>query len=74
MTAPVGGDFEAIRADPTGADARDWSMFRVLLASWGVPERDPDQLVAEFEDAGFVDVTIVQRAAAPTPGVRARVP
>lgn len=74
VTAPVGADVDAIRANPTSTQARDWWMFRVILASWGVPERDPAQLVAEFEDAGFNDVTVVRRGLVPTPGVSATVP
>ena len=30
-----------------------------MIDGWGVPERTPEQLKAEFEGAGFVDVTIV---------------
>ena len=74
VTAPIGADVEAIRADPTSIQARDWWMFRLILASWGVPERTPGQLVAEFENAGFVDVSVVRRGLVPTPGVSATVP
>ena len=74
VTAPLGADFEAMQLDPTGPEARVYTMFRVILASWGVPERRPAQLVAEFEAAGFVGATVVSRAMVPTPGVRATVP
>lgn len=36
-----------------------YRLFRVMLQSWGVPERRPDELVEEFEEAGFQDVTVV---------------
>jgi len=33
-----------------------YRVFRVVLGSWGVPDRSADQLVAELEAHGFVDV------------------
>jgi hypothetical protein len=74
VLAPLGADHAAIRADPQGVDARDYATFRVVLASWGVPARDPESLVAEIEQAGFDDVRVVRRVGAPHPGVQARVP
>jgi Methyltransferase domain len=54
--APVFGDFPAMQADPTGQVRRGYALFRVILDSWRVPERSPDQLAAEFESAGFTEV------------------
>lgn len=55
--APLLGDDEQLRADPHGPEARYRAVFRVILDNWGVPDRDGDGLVAEFTEAGFVDVT-----------------
>ena len=55
--APLVTDFDAIEAEPFGADAREYAVRRILLQSWGIPERDFPALAAEFEAAGFVDVT-----------------
>ena len=74
VVAPIGADVEEIRANPTSIQAWDWWMFRVMLASWGVPEREPGQLVAEFEDAGFDAVTVIRRGMVPTPGGAQRCP
>jgi SAM-dependent methyltransferase len=52
-------------ADPTSADARDAAVMRVALASWGVPPRTAEQLVAEIEAAGFTDVTVARRDGLP---------
>jgi SAM-dependent methyltransferase len=56
LEAPLLGDPEELAADPRGRMARERSVFRVVLGSWGVPDRTADELVAEFADAGFVDV------------------
>jgi SAM-dependent methyltransferase len=72
--APVMGDHAAMRGDPHGRDARDHALFRVMLQSWGVPERSPDDLAAEFEDAGFVDIGVRGGGSAGPVRVRARRP
>nr|WP_246416378.1 class I SAM-dependent methyltransferase [Nocardioides luti] len=54
--APVLGDVPAMEADPTGPERQEYAVFRVILDSWGVPERSPAQLGAEFRAAGFVDI------------------
>ncbi|MFL6204584.1 MAG: SAM-dependent methyltransferase [Acidimicrobiales bacterium] len=64
--APVGVDFEAVRAAPTGDVARSWATFQLILRAWGVPERPPELLAAEFEAAGFVQVEVVPHPASPT--------
>lgn len=61
LDAPIGGDFEAMAADPGGPAAREYAVGRAILQSWGVPERTPQALVAELEEAGFVDVRVVPR-------------
>ena len=58
VEAPLAADFSTLRADPGGQQARSYAISRVIHASWGVPERTADQLAAELEDAGFVDVEI----------------
>ena len=58
VRAPVFGDHDRIAAEPLGEEARLYTLDRVMLDSWGVPERTPVQLRAEFEEAGFTDVTI----------------
>jgi hypothetical protein len=63
--APLGADFDKMRADPTGAESRSWAVFRVILDSWDVPERDPDTLISEFREAGFDDVRVVGRNEGP---------
>ena len=70
--APLGANFAAMDADPDGSEARDFAVWRVVLDSWGVPERRPEQLVTEFEAAGFTDVEAVARDAGAV--VRARQP
>lgn len=55
--APLITDFEANAADPDRPEARGYALRRVLLESWGVPERTFPDLKAEFESAGFVEVT-----------------
>ena len=55
--APLVADFDAIAAEPSSAEARDYAMRRILLQSWEIPERDFPALTAEFQTAGFVDVT-----------------
>jgi hypothetical protein len=72
LDAPLGADFAAIEADPAGGAARDFAVWRVILDSWDVPERRPDDLVAEFVAAGFADVRVVERDAGPI--VRGRRP
>lgn len=64
VQAPLGPDFEKIKADPDGPLARDFAIWRTVLDAWGVPERDPDALTAEFEAAGFVDVVVTNNEAA----------
>ncbi|MGX5772562.1 methyltransferase domain-containing protein [Microbacterium trichothecenolyticum] len=59
VRSPVFGDHGRMADDPHGDEARQYSLNRVMLDGWGVPERTPEQLKAEFEDAGFIDVTIV---------------
>lgn len=58
--APLPFPFEEMAADPQGAAARDYTLFRVVLASWGVPERDEAGLVAEMLEAGFADAHLVR--------------
>ncbi|MCW2855160.1 MAG: Methyltransferase type 11 [Marmoricola sp.] len=70
--APVGANFPAIDADPEGPLAREFALWRTVLNSWDVPERRPEQLVAEFEAAGFEDVGVIERPASPL--LRARQP
>jgi hypothetical protein len=65
-SAPVGADFDLVRADPTGEVARSWATFQLILRGWGVPERPPEELVAELEAAGFTDVEVVPHPASPT--------
>lgn len=72
LDAPLGADFAAIDADPGGTAARDFAIWRVILDSWDVPERRPDDLVSEFTAAGFVEVRVVERDAGPI--VRGRRP
>jgi SAM-dependent methyltransferase len=72
VDAPTGANFAAIDADPTGPQARDFVLWRTVLDSWGVPERRPEQLIAEFEAAGFEDVRAVERPGSPV--IRARQP
>jgi SAM-dependent methyltransferase len=64
VLAPLGADGEAAMADPTSQEARDFALWRVVLDSWGVPERVPEELVAEVAGAGFVDVRIQKREGA----------
>lgn len=73
VQSPLGADFEKVRADPTGPAARDFAIWRTLLDGWGVPERDPDALIAEYEAAGFVDVAVTKNEGA-GPRVRATRP
>ena len=61
VRSPVFGDHARMADDPHGDEARLYSLERVMIDGWGVPERTPEQLKAEFEGAGFVDVTIVYR-------------
>ncbi len=58
VQAPLAGDFASMRADPDGGQARYYTLTRVVHESWGVPERTPEQLTAELERAGFVDVEV----------------
>lgn len=62
--APLLGDDAVIQADPRGAEARHRAVFRVILDGWGIPDRDRDQLAAEFEDVGFVEVHFIGGGAA----------
>ena len=72
--APVLGKFPVMQADPTGQVRRQYTLFRVILDSWGVPERTPHQLAAEFEAAGFIDVDQGTEGAAGPVRVTARKP
>jgi SAM-dependent methyltransferase len=56
LEAPLLGDPGELAAHPRGQVARERAVFRVVLGSWGVPDRDGEQLVAELEGHGFVDV------------------
>ena len=56
IEAPLLGDPGELAAEPHGQAARERAVFRVVLGSWGVPDRSADQLVAELEAHGFVDV------------------
>ena len=56
LMAPILGNPSQLAADPQGDEARARAAFRVVLGSWGVPDRTPDELVAEIGAAGFVDV------------------
>jgi trans-aconitate methyltransferase len=58
VQAPLAGDFPTMRAEPDGGQARYYAVSRVVYESWGVPERTPEQLAAELEEAGFVDVDV----------------
>jgi SAM-dependent methyltransferase len=55
--APCAVDFDALAADPGGPEARLYALQRLLLLSWGVPERSAAELCAEFAEAGFTDIT-----------------
>jgi hypothetical protein len=66
VRSPVFGDHDRIAEDPFGKEARQYTLLRVMIDAWGVPERTPDQLKTEFEHAGFVDVAIVPRDIAVT--------
>jgi 2-polyprenyl-3-methyl-5-hydroxy-6-metoxy-1,4-benzoquinol methylase len=50
---------------PVATDDPGDRLFRVLLASWGIPLRSADELAAEIGDAGFTHVELV---GAGTPG------
>jgi hypothetical protein len=63
--APLLGDGAAVAADPKGVEARGRAVFRVILGAWGVPDRTPDELVAEFTDAGFADARVVDAGGLP---------
>jgi SAM-dependent methyltransferase len=54
--APLLGDPTELADDPRGQTARERAVFRVVLGSWGVPDRSAAELVAEFDAHGFVDV------------------
>jgi hypothetical protein len=73
VQAPLGPDFDKIEADPDGPLARDFAIWRTVLEAWGVPERDPAALIAEFEAAGFVEVAMTKNEGA-GPRVRATRP
>ena len=61
LHAPLGANFEEMASDPHGDAARDFAVWRVVLDAWGVPERSPDALVAEFAAAGFGEVRVAAR-------------
>lgn len=54
-------DQTAVHNDPQSQGARELVLDRVIHGSWGVPHREPDELRAELEDAGFVDVYVLDR-------------
>jgi SAM-dependent methyltransferase len=56
VEAPLLGDPDELAAEPRGRTARERAVFRVVLGSWGVPDRSAEELVAELEGHGFVDV------------------
>ena len=58
-------------SSPLAGEDRGDATFRVLVASWGVPLRTPEELVAEYEAAGFVDVEVLDRDSAAPTAVRA---
>lgn len=60
LRAPLLGDPEEVAADPRGEQARSRAAMRIVLGAWGVPDRTPDELVAEIADAGFVDVAALR--------------
>ena len=72
--APLLGDDASLNTDDPGPEARERSVFRVILDGWGVPDRDRDGLAAEFEQAGFVDVRWVGGGAAGPLRIVARKP
>lgn len=66
LRTPVFGDHARMAEAPSGQAARLYTLDRVMLDSWGVPERTPQALAAEVEEAGFVDVAIERRDIAMT--------
>ncbi|HVU73356.1 MAG TPA: class I SAM-dependent methyltransferase [Mycobacteriales bacterium] len=74
MWAPLPAKHELIAADPRGEEARTHALHRIVLGSWGVPERSADELAAELADAGFVDVVVTDREGPKPTRVRARRP
>jgi protein-L-isoaspartate O-methyltransferase len=60
VEAPVMGDDTNIASDPTGTEARDYTLKRIVHSLWGIPERTQDQLMDEFVQAGFTDVHAVR--------------
>lgn len=60
VEAPVMGDHARMAGDPHGAEARDYTLKRVVHSLWGIPERTQDQLMDEFVQAGFTDVHAVR--------------
>ncbi|GAB2847757.1 hypothetical protein GCM10027024_24080 [Microbacterium insulae] len=72
VRSPVFGEHERMAHEPFGEHARQYSLDRVLLASWGVPERTPDQLATELAAAGFIDISAVRTDA--TTSIYARRP
>ncbi|WP_151084353.1 SAM-dependent methyltransferase [Nocardioides cynanchi] len=48
-----------IATAPLAGDEPGDALFRVMLASWGVPLRTADELMAEVEAAGFTEVEVV---------------
>jgi len=58
VRSPVFGDHQRMAAEPSSSEARLYALDRVMLDSWGVPERTPEQLQMEFAAAGFTDVTV----------------
>lgn len=56
-----GGVLTATLTAARGVDDRATALGEVALPGWGVPTRTPDELVAEVEEAGFVDAAVVER-------------
>ena len=55
--APCAVDFDEVQTHPEGAEAKAYALRRLLLLSWGVPERTGAELCAEFAAAGFTDIS-----------------
>ncbi len=47
-------------ADPHSEEARDFAVNRLLYGAWGIPLTGAGALQSEIDEAGFVDVQLVQ--------------
>ncbi len=54
-------DQTAVHKEPLSKTACDLVLDRVIHGSWGVPHREPEELRAELEDAGFVGAYVLDR-------------